>query len=87
MIIIFRGRGSFHSGVVQGKEGPLNRALYTELTEKIPEGVNLQATLSIEVESEGGSLALSSTHVAASSMPKVLRNAMFYVPSCAAEAT
>jgi hypothetical protein len=79
-IFVFRGSGAFHSGGVQGKEGPLNRALYAELTEKIPEGVNLQATLSKEVEREGGSLALSSTHAPASSMPKVIRNAMFHVP-------
>jgi hypothetical protein len=52
-IFVFRGRGAFQSGVVQGREGHLNRALYAELTEKIPEGVNLQATLSKEVEREG----------------------------------
>jgi hypothetical protein len=86
-IFVFGGRGAFHSGVVQGREGPLNRALYAELTEKIPEGDNLQATLSEEVEREGDRLALSSTHAAASSMPKVLRNEMFHDPSCTAEAT
>jgi hypothetical protein len=86
-IFVFRGRGAFQSGDVQGREGPLNRALYAELTEKIPEGVNLQATQSEEVEREGGSLALSSTQAADSSMPKVLRNATFQVPSCTAAAT
>ena len=79
-ILIFNGNGAFHNGEVQGRTGPLNRALYADPTVKPREGVNVHDTLSGDVERDLGSISRSSPQDTTSAGPKVRRKPTSHLP-------